>query len=662
MTAAAVPAKEFVVAPDALTPQQALLAARAQRQADPKTPVTVRVARGVHPLLETLVFTADDSGVTWYGDDTAVLNGGITVTGWTEDAPGIVSAPIPHEVLKDLPSFNQLWVNGRRASNSLWPKDRFLSADGYTQFAVTNAEKQVVQYKQVPLKDADRAALASVPVEDLSHTRLLMRVKWSCSRHYLDRLDLDKGYVRVQTKKLFPPWSMPGKTSRLSFENHPLGFTAPGDWFCDVKAGRIRYRLRPGEQTDCLVVVAPRPGLAQLVRFDGKVGERPVANLVFSNLTFAVTAAQAETAGYQAAVNTDAAIRGTHLKDTTFVGCHVTQTGGYAFRLEDGCTGNRIVNCQLDDLGAGGLWIGAKDGNLPANVGVKRAVLKNDSPKACKFNRIDDCMIEHGGRVNTEGVGVVLGHASDCTVTHCEIADFEYTGVSVGWTWGYAGSIAQRNEISFNRIHDLGKGLMDDLAGVYTLGTSFGTSVSNNVIYNVSCSPQGYGGWGLYYDEGSEGIMMENNVVWNTTDGSFHQHYGSGCQVRNNILAYNAKGGCVRASNPDPFQHVPSQVCLYGNIILVKGAGNPLVDSRSFTTKGPWACNLWWNEDAEPIFCADGMKFDEWQRRGLEVGGVVADPHFVDAPNHDFRLQPDSPALKMGFREWDVTRSGRRRD
>ncbi len=49
----------------------------------------------------------------------------------------------------------------------------------------------------------------------------------------------------------------------------------------------------------------------------------------------------------------------------------------------------------------------------------------------------------------------------------------------------------------------------------------------------------------------------------------------------------------------------------------------------------------------------------EAQLRGkFDQHSVLADPRFVDPTNHDYHLKPDSPALKLGFKDIDTSRIG----
>ena len=117
--------------------------------------------------------------------------------------------------------------------------------------------------------------------------------------------------------------------------------------------------------------------------------------------------------------------------------------------------------------------MGAQKGYVAEGETLSRRVITTLAPRSTAFNRLENCLIRGGGKFNPEGTGVALTHVSDSKVANCEICDFMYTGVSVGFEWGFIGSVAQRNEIAFNKIYDLGKGVMSDMGGVYTLGTSY---------------------------------------------------------------------------------------------------------------------------------------------------------------------------------------------
>jgi hypothetical protein len=53
-----------------------------------------------------------------------------------------------------------------------------------------------------------------------------------------------------------------------------------------------------------------------------------------------------------------------------------------------------------------------------------------------------------------------------------------------------------------------------------------------------------------------------------------------------------------------------------------------------------------------------GKNFAAWQASGQDAGSIMADPKFVDASHFDFRLQPNSPAAKIGFQPFDFAQAG----
>jgi parallel beta-helix repeat protein len=300
--------------------------------------------------------------------------------------------------------------------------------------------------------------------------------------------------------------------------------------------------------------------------------------------------------------------------------------GKYGIELAQGCRDNRIAGNHIHDMGAGGVKIG-------------EPVIRLTDHEATSGNKVSRNHIHDLGKTYLCAVGVWIGQSGDNLVAHNHIHDLNYTGISVGWTWGYGNSKAVGNIIERNHIHHIGKRLLSDMGGIYTLGISPGTVLRGNLIHDVES--YSYGGWGIYFDEGSTDILAENNIVYNTKTGGFHQHYGKENVVRNNVFAF-AKEGQIQRSRVE--EHV--SFTFEGNIVYWT-QGN-LFHGNWSGTNFRMDKNLYWN-------AADGsIQFPEgWKDRGLDAHSVVADPLFVNPEKFNFRLKPDSPAFKLGFKQID---------
>ena len=469
-------------------------------------------------------------------------------------------------------------------------------------------------------------------------------------------------------------WNTWDAKSTYYVENAPFALDEPGEWLYDGVAKKIVYIPRPGETLETTRFQYPVPGLVTLLRIAGDPEKETfVHDIVFENIAFAFSDSPrrqgfkgikglpsgeigddssfgpSEWPGGQAAAHTSAAVLADGAHRIAMRGCSVAYMGEYGVWLREGCVSNRIERCSIVHPGAGGVRIGMNVASQKIGKGERMTGFVNGRGTGC--NVIDNCVIAHGGRIFAEGVGVWIGHSPFNSITHCEIADFFYTGVSIGWVWGYAGSLAQGNTLAFCRVHDIGQRALSDMGGVYTLGTSYGTCVTNNVFFNIDSRT--YGGWGLYPDEGSEGILFENNLVYDTKDASFHQHYGKDNILRNNILAFSRQCQVALTRAEPHLSFTAERNIIYWNAGPVFARYGATVNE---TGKIAWKDNIWWMESGAPSF--NGKTFAQWQAKGNDVHGVVMDPLFVDPARRDFRLKPGSPVVKAGFRPFDISAVG----
>ncbi|MGL4593122.1 MAG: right-handed parallel beta-helix repeat-containing protein [Thermoguttaceae bacterium] len=607
---------------------------------------TIVLEEGVHRIESPLILLSEDSCLKIFGP--GVISGGKVITGWKPFKNGIWCADVP-AVRDGKWSFRQIYVNGELRFRAKTPNEGFYRVagcpEGTPKTVGYHTDCQSFEFTPGDIK-ADW--------KNIDDAEVVVYYFWSDNHLPIESIDTEKSVVKFKYKggKTFTDdFSEDG--ARYVVENVFEALDEPGEWYLDKKEGKIYYLPKSGEKMDESEVIAPFA--TELVRFEGDPANRKwVENVRFDNVSFQhcnFNFPAGKVNDSQGSSEITAAVNLTGAKNCMFIRCTFSCLGTYAIDLKSGCSNNVVVKSILTQLSAGGIRI---DGG---SAGVNPLF-------QTKNNDISENEISYYGLQYPSAVGVLVKNSGGNLVSQNNIHHGYYTGVSLGWVWGYSRSIARDNIVERNHIHNIGQGLLSDMGAVYTLGPSPGTVIRNNLIHDVNSHH--YGGWGIYNDEGSTGILVEKNIVYNTKFAGYDMHYGKEITIRNNIFALGKMDQINRTRGEDhPSIYFENNIVYWKEGKLFSGNWkdreyayyvNP---SRKEQPKYTHNFESNWNIFYNPDLKVENVKFDEgtleeWQKRGYDVNSIYADPMFVNPDKFDFRLKPDSPAFKLGFEEIDM--------
>ncbi|MBN1561468.1 right-handed parallel beta-helix repeat-containing protein, partial [candidate division KSB1 bacterium] len=460
----------------------------------PNKPVVVNFRGGVYNLEKKIFFLPEDSGskeapVTYraYQDEAVLFSGGQRLTGWRQvrDNKWICDVPAARESGR---TFQALFVNGERRYRASTPNEGFYRV------------KDPMEGKGWPFHHY-RYQFGFYPGDILSNWTNLNDVQivvlhfWSDARSPIESVDTKTLTVNLATP-IWRRFTDDNTTvgARYFIDNLYEGMDEPGEWYLDRPQGKLYYLAFANEDVAAAEIIAPF--FDQLLIFLGSPIKREyVEHIHLHGLNFAYTDWQlppGDSGDHFAADMVPAAVEATAARHISITDCSFQHIGSYGIGIYDGCRNVLISRNVIRDLAAGGIQISGGSAS-------------EDSLLKTSHITITDNVLFDLGRIYYSGIGILLMHASESVIAHNHIRDLYYTGISVGKEWGYKPSAAYANRIEYNHVENAGQKLLSDMGGIYMLGISPGTVIRNNLVHGIYT--HGYGGWGLYTDEGSSGIL-----------------------------------------------------------------------------------------------------------------------------------------------------------
>jgi hypothetical protein len=423
-----------------------------------------------------------------YDNQTVIIDGADPISGWSQHAGSVYQAAMPWDLGAGR---NQVFVDGQPLNEARWPAagvdlshPKYAHADSITATIATGANASTAT-----LKDADLTQPAGF--WDGATIRFNPGQAWAFQTGTVTSSSPGSLTFNFTSNSATLPYTIPSAGDAFALIGTANALNAPGEFFRDP-SGTL-YAWTP---------VGDSPAGHDVVVQHRKYGFNlaGTSNIHLIGLRF-----------FADTIATDNNSHG-----LLFDSLSIQYPNQFTAVPDPWTDSDDASNSGLALYGSGNIF---KDSTLGFSAG--NGVLLAGSNNTVQGSTIHDVDYSGGNFAGITTIGPA-GNIFDNTVYNTA-----RDGIRI--------SSASGVQVINNVVHDAMLQTTDG-GGIYTYGTDgMGSVISNNVVYNVRSG--GFGGAGIYLDNGDSNWLVENNTVWNCTHALKLNPPNSNDQIKSNILA-----------------------------------------------------------------------------------------------------------------------------
>ncbi|KJD37217.1 signaling protein [Tamlana sedimentorum] len=611
-----------------------------------KQTITINFTDGLYYLPETIVFTAEDSGSEKHpivyraqNEGGAILSGGAALDlKWEFYRDGIFMAKTPKGLKID-----QVFINGENQRMARYPNyDAAKKAEPYQGYAADAFSNERVAQWENP---------------EGGYIHAMHRARWG-GYHYRitgkegDKLKYEGGWQNNRQMGMHKEYRM--------VENIFEELDAEAEWYHNAKKNTLYYKPKSGVDLNKAKVEVVR--LRHLIEFKG-TEKNPVKNITLQG--FVVRhAARTFMDSKEPLLRSDWAIyRGgafflTGTEAIKILATEFDQVGGNAIFVNNYNRNTLIKGCHIHDTGASGVcFVG--DPNAVRDplfeyheTNDLSKIDRTPGPKTNNYPAkavVKDCLIHGIGRTERQPAGVQISMAQFITVRDVSIYDCARAGINISeGTWGghliegcdvFDTVLETHDHGSFNswgrdrfwhKDRQLSQKFIDEEPNLPYLDAVETTTIRNS---RWRCDH----GWDIDLDDGSSNYDIYNNVMLNhglKLREGFRRHVWNNITVNNGFHPHVWYNG--------------SKDQVYSNIFM--SAHKPARMKEPYVNETSVDRNFYVADKAQVMKISNTLGWDQ--------NSTFGDPMFINPEKGDFRVKENSPALKIGFKNFPMDQFG----